>query len=349
MKIERRNCRTYTTNYLERRKERNTGDYGHSQQRENKQVQLLRVEKPIFIHDGQSTLDNKGLQRMHTEEALARLEVEEACMHKVEGQCRMSEKSPTMVTPLVHYLEYSGATDDTDKMLAGNVWTLSGIGEYIQAYLYQLQYIEGHVPEPAKPILFPTYIGEVKRLRERTLSGPSNVTPAMVKTKAVDPYISRINWHASNFTWCARVSKLRPILLFDMEANIHNKRSGREAVEKAEKSGGIAPEQYGSRKRLFYSYILLERTPTASTFIDLVSNYELAVHSIASLVLQRVGMPKEPIQFTFITLQDMVHMCRTTFGNSTSSYQGNIWAILCKPPPQGLDQGNGVTPCIWAL
>eukprot|EP00957_Ditylum_brightwellii_P133393 10170393-Ditylum_brightwellii.AAC.1 len=84
------------------------------------------VKKPIFMHDGQPTLDNKGLQRMHTEEAFSQPEVEEACMHKVEGQSRISEKSPAMVTPLVHYLEYSGVTDDTNKLLAGDVWTAPG-------------------------------------------------------------------------------------------------------------------------------------------------------------------------------------------------------------------------------
>eukprot|EP00957_Ditylum_brightwellii_P054264 4110314-Ditylum_brightwellii.AAC.1 len=204
----------------------------------------------------------------------------------------------------------------------------------------------------------------------------------MVKTEAVDPCISRINWHASNFTWCTGylsirfrqgtdllihkraidkwVIKMRSILLFDIDVNMHNKRLGREAMEKAEENGGIAPEQYNNRKRLsaylqalntrlFYNYILLEITPATSTFIDLVLNYDLVVHIIASLALQRVGMPKEPIQCTFTTLQEMVCTCRTVFGNSTSSYRGNIWVIPCKPPPQGLGQGNGAAPCIWTL
>eukprot|EP00957_Ditylum_brightwellii_P106179 8100221-Ditylum_brightwellii.AAC.1 len=96
------------------------------------------------MHDGQPVLDNEGLQRMHTEEALAQPELEEVCMHKVEGQSKMSEKSPAMITTLVHYLKYSGATDDTDKMLAGDVWTVSGVDEYMQAYIDQLWYVEGH-------------------------------------------------------------------------------------------------------------------------------------------------------------------------------------------------------------
>eukprot|EP00957_Ditylum_brightwellii_P191519 14580899-Ditylum_brightwellii.AAC.1 len=69
-------------------------------------------------------------------------------------------------------------------------------------------------------------------------------------------------------------------------------------MEQAEKLNAIAPEQFRSRKRLsadlqvlntwlFYDYVLLERVPATSTFIDLVSNYDLVVHSIASLALQR--------------------------------------------------------------
>eukprot|EP00957_Ditylum_brightwellii_P117234 8941121-Ditylum_brightwellii.AAC.1 len=204
----------------------------------------------------------------------------------------------------------------------------------------------------------------------------------MIKTEQEDPYLAHMGWMASNVPWCTgyspqrsregldllihkkpndnRVTKLHPILLIDIEANMHNKRLGKEAMERAEKLNTIAPEQFGSRKklsadlqalntRLFYDYIFLERVPATSTFIDLVSNYNLVIHSIASLALQRVGMPKETIKCTFTTLQDRVHTCRTCFGDSTDSYGGDIWIILLKPPPQGLVQGNGAAPCIWAL
>eukprot|EP00957_Ditylum_brightwellii_P124976 9527183-Ditylum_brightwellii.AAC.1 len=186
----------------------------------------------------------------------------------------------------------------------------------------------------------------------------------------------------SNFIWCTgysqkghrdglnllihkgsnnnMVSKLRPILLFDIEANMHNKYLGRFAMERAEGLGGIAPEQFGSRKHkyadlqalntcLFHNFIWLERTTSTSTFIDLVSTYNLVVHSIASLALQQVGTPKELILCTFTTLQDMVHTCYMAFGNLTASYGGNVWAIPCSSYPQGLRQGNRAAPCIWVL
>jgi len=137
---------------------------------------------------------------------------------------------------------------------------------------------------------------------------------------------------------------------------MHNKRLGREAMRRAERCGGVAREQFGSRKRksadlqalntrLFYDHILLQRTPATSVFIDLVSNYDLVTHSIASLALQRVGTPKAPILCTFTTLQDMVHVVRMAYGDSINTYGGNLWVVKLKPPPQGLGQGNGAAPC----
>jgi hypothetical protein len=131
-------------------------------------------------------------------------------------------------------------------------------------------------------------------------------------------------------------------------------------MKRAESCGGIAPEQYGSRRqksadlqalntRLYYDHILLRRIPATSVFIDLVSNYDLVVHNIASLALQRVGMPKAPILCTFATLQDMVHSVRTAYGDSLQTYGGDLWVIKIKPPPQGLGQGNGTAHCTWAL
>eukprot|EP00957_Ditylum_brightwellii_P204348 15338837-Ditylum_brightwellii.AAC.1 len=126
-------------------------------------------------------------------------------------------------------------------------------------------------------------------------------------------------------------------------------------MDSAERLQGVADKQYGSRKqkaadiqalntRLYYDYVLLERTPATSTFIDLDSNYDLVAHSIASLALQWVNTPKAPIQCTFTTLQDMVHTVRTAYGDSIESYGGDLWALPCSPPPQGLGQGNGAAP-----
>eukprot|EP00957_Ditylum_brightwellii_P200365 15275304-Ditylum_brightwellii.AAC.1 len=117
-------------------------------------------------------------------------------------------------------------------------------------------------------------------------------------------------------------------------------------MQQAEEWHRIAPEQYGSRKKksadiqdlntsLFYDYVQLKRTPATSIFIDLVSNYDMGAHNIAMLALQRVGTPNAPICCMFSTLQDIVHIVRTSYGNSIESYGGDLWILKSEPPPQG--------------
>eukprot|EP00957_Ditylum_brightwellii_P042355 3206893-Ditylum_brightwellii.AAC.1 len=126
-------------------------------------------------------------------------------------------------------------------------------------------------------------------------------------------------------------------------------------MENTERLQGVANEQYDSCKnkatdiqalntRLYYNFVLLERTPATSTFIDLVSNYDLVVHSIASIALQCVNIHKAPINCTFTTLQNMVHTGCTAYGDSIDSYGSDLCAIPCSPPHQGLGQGNGAAP-----
>ena len=57
-------------------------------------------------------------------------------------------------------------------------------------------------------------------------------------------------------------------------------------------------------------------------FSDLVSNYDLVVHSIVSLSLKIVNDPKEPILCTFTTIQNMTHSARADVGDSNTTYGG---------------------------
>ena len=95
---------------------------------------------------------------------------------------------------------------------------------------------------------------------------------------------------------------------------------------------------------MFYDLIILKRVLGTSTFDDLVSKYDLVVHSIASLSLQRSNIPKESIVCTFDTLQNMDHSVRTDSGESSSTYGGDKWAIPLNNFPQGLGKGNRAAP-----
>ena len=87
---------------------------------------------------------------------------------------------------------------------------------------------------------------------------------------------------------------MRPILLFDIEANMQNKYLGRLAIKTYEELDALLPKQCGSRAsksediqnlniRLFYNLIRLKWVPYPSIFEYLISNYDLVAHRIAFL------------------------------------------------------------------
>ena len=132
------------------------------------------------------------------------------------------------------------------------------------------------------------YIKEVRHLREPTSSGPSDVTPTMVKTEALDTELVETGWRRFNFPWCTgyppkryqrgidlliqkypnncRPYRLLPIIIFDIKSNMHNNRLGIISTSKPKNTDGLSPEQHGIRKykaadiqalktRLFYDLI----------------------------------------------------------------------------------------------
>lgn len=70
---------------------------------------------------------------------------------------------------------------------------------------------------------------------------------------------------------------------------------------------------------------------------------------MGAAAMRRVGVPIKPIICTFTTLQSMVSSVRMSYGDSMQGMGGDIWAVPLNPPPQGLGQGNGAAPAIWAV
>ena len=92
----------------------------------------------------------------------------------------------------------------------------------------------------------------------------------MVKTEVTDPKLRELGSPRFNFPWCTgyslksycrrldllihkdpngfRPHRLRPILIFDIEANMHNKNIGKLTMKTSKYFKALAPEQYGSRK-----------------------------------------------------------------------------------------------------
>jgi hypothetical protein len=152
------------------------------------------------------------------------------------------------------------------------------------------------------------------------------------------------------------VSKLRAILLFEADFNFNNKRIGRALMWKAEDEQWIAPEQYGSRrnfsaidhclnKRLSFDILRQYKQSGAICVNDMKGCYDRIVHSVASLCMQRWGMQEQPIRMMLHTIQNLKHYVRTSYGNSDCFFD----AKLVHPVAiQGIGQGNGAGPQIWA-
>ena len=84
---------------------------------------------------------------------------------------------------------------------------------------------------------------------------------------------------------------------------------------------------------MFYDLVRQKKVTSTSVLTDIIFNYDLVVHSISSLALQRVNIPKKPIHLTLITLQNMVYSVRKAFGYSDNTYRSYIWEIPLKPTP----------------
>ena len=152
-----------------------------------------------------------------------------------------------------------------------------------------------------------------------------------------------------------KVTDLRTIILYDAEFNRNNAILGRRLMAHAELHQQFAPEQYGSRKglsaiehglnkRLTYDLIRQLRLPAALCSNDAKSCYDRIVHSVATLSMRRLGVPAEPIQSMFDTIQNMQHHVRTSYGDSQRWFGGDDWSV----PVHGVGQGNSAGPAIWA-
>ena len=107
-----------------------------------------------------------------------------------------------------------------------------------------------------------------------------------------------------------KADKLRTILLLEADFNHLNKKLGKDLMFQAEKYHQIAPEQFGSRKNhssidqvlvksLYYDALRMSRTNGYLCSNDAKACYDRILHSVASLAMQRIGMPIAPIQCLF--------------------------------------------------
>ena len=127
-------------------------------------------------------------------------------------------------------------------------------------------------------------------------------------------------------------------------------------MKSAETFNQCAIEQYGSRKRhkaidqavnkcLTFKILRQKRMAGALCANNALSCYDRICHTVASLNMQQQGVPESAVVCMLTTFQNMEHTMRTAYRDSKSTYGGAIWKV----PMQGIGQGNGAGPSIWAV
>jgi len=151
------------------------------------------------------------------------------------------------------------------------------------------------------------------------------------------------------------VTDLCTLLLYDAEFNATLKWLGQIIMQRAETLKASAPEQYSSHvdhaaiyqslnMQLIYDLMRQQWLTLAIHSNDAKACYNWIVHAFACLAFLHLGIPIGPISVMFGTIQLLHYLIQTAFGNSTLSFTGTTLGT----PLQGVGQGHGTGPQIWA-
>ena len=146
----------------------------------------------------------------------------------------------------------------------------------------------------------------------------------------------------------------------DPAYNMNNKAYGRHLMFHNEKKGTLADEQSGSRKGRRSAELALQKVLTMDQlrqsrragFLcsnDALQCYDRIVHNVAMLCMLSKGAAANALQSLFATLQNGAHSIMTGYGQSDETYGGKAHMEQGNLPIQGVLQGNGMGPFIWAM
>lgn len=303
-------------------------------------------------------------------------EIERECQKENKRRFQQTKDTPPMTPPISWQLNPTGTNSTADSILNGEFEAREGTNEYAAILLEEgLSRVEGYEDIPCGVTTL-ELASAWKNAKEKTSShGPIHFS----HYKAIATHAELLRWETAMMNipmrsgyvylrWrkcidvmilkkvnSLRVTKLRTIVLFEADFNMMNKCISKKLANTAEKRNALAIEQFGSRKRhkpiehavnkrVALDLLRQRRIAGALCTNDLKSCYDRIVHSVASLSLQRQGIQKSEVTAMFSTLQGLEHHIRTSFGDSDTAYDDRHDPT----PMQGIYQGNGAGPLIWA-
>ena len=153
------------------------------------------------------------------------------------------------------------------------------------------------------------------------------------------------------------LDKLRTLVLFESDFNHNNKFLGRQMMHHLGDRKFLAKEQYSTpgkkcidhvvNRKLYFDLIRYQKSSAAMAGVDLKSCYDRVAHAPAYLAMRSYGIPSEPIESMFSTIQDMQYFTFTAHGMSKKSFGGIEKGFSAAP--NGLGQGNGAGPSVWSV
>jgi hypothetical protein len=151
------------------------------------------------------------------------------------------------------------------------------------------------------------------------------------------------------------VSKLRAILLMEVDFNAMNKEVYRVWMLEEARKYKLIPEEIFSKKNcmandgglaktLFYNIVCQTRSPAAIASVDVSNCYNRIAHAMASLIFQSFGVEDTAVAAMLEMIQEMKFFLRTAYGDS-KDFSGSSIEIKM----QGLGQGNRASPAGWCV
>jgi hypothetical protein len=300
-----------------------------------------------------------------------------ALIQEHKKKYHQTEGTPARVFPLSSGLGPTGQGPLANDVLRGYPLCSAGLNQMSQLLLTHLSRVKTISTDLPMGMSGQDYSSGWKKINERTSSGGSICHFGHCKAMAHDAQLSEMeaaflsipmrSGYAYQY-WrkgidcilpkkktSMKVSDLRTIVLLDASFNFTNKFVSRKVARNAEAHQAFAMEQFGSRKdhraidhalnkRLSLDLLRQQRVAGVLCPNDLKGCYDRICHNIASLSMRRLGLSAPESELMFGTLQYLEHSIRSAHGDSLQTYGTNRF----EPPMQGVFQGNGCGPVVWA-
>jgi hypothetical protein len=302
-------------------------------------------------------------------------EMEDALLQELSTRFNQAAGTPFSTEPLLSAVGPFATFDSASAILNGKFSSPESTDEWASRLL---PFFKQVIPTVEATDLSPEqYAAGWKRVKEKTSAGPSGITIPHMKAHGMSQYMSEVDSILANLPYrygfsplrwrkgvdvmlekkagIRQLQTLRAILLYEADFNQNNKRLGQEILYRAEAGNSVAIEQFGSRKNMSATDQSLNKALTFDLWRQRRQNgalccndakgcYDRIVHNCASLCLQRVRTRPHPITSMFETIQKLEHHVRTVFEESKKYFVQSGTT-----PIQGVGQGNGAGPQIWAL